>query len=361
MAISPQPTQPNRLTQTQAEFSINSSNIVDWMGDFADELNAVSSTYLLGVTGTSTTSNSIGTGAKTFTTQTGLGFVVGNTLRLAFDSTNYMTGDVTSYNSGTGSLVVNVTSVLGSGTRTSWTISLAAVGANNASSVSFTPAGNIAATDVQDAIEELDTEKLSSAAGAVTGTNLEDIITAGSIGSVSQIPVITYDVNGRVTATSSAAKITLGTSQNTTSGTSIDFTSIPSTVKRITVMLAGVSTNGTSSYMLQLGAGSVTTTGYLSSGFGWTGGNNGNAITTGILFHGQAPTAATAYNAVMTLTNLTGNTWIASSICNATTGTVQQHFSTGTLTLGGALDRVRLTTIGGTDTFDAGSMNILME
>ena len=54
------------------------------------------------------------------------------------------------------------------------------------------------------------------------------------------------------------------TAQATTSGTSITFTGIPSWVKRITVMFNGVSTSGTSPVQIQLGAGSVTTTGYSS-------------------------------------------------------------------------------------------------
>jgi len=47
--------------------------------------------------------------------------------------------------------------------------------------------------------------------------------------------------------------IVSGTAVASTSGTSIDFTSIPSWVKRVTVMFAGVSTNGTGSYLIQIG------------------------------------------------------------------------------------------------------------
>jgi hypothetical protein len=155
--------------------------------------------------------------------------------------------------------------------------------------------------------------------------------------------------------------ITSATAQASTSGTSINFTDIPSWVKRITVMFNGVSTSGTSIRQAQLGAGSVTTSGYTSSGFGWTGGTNGVASTTGIIFDGQAPVAATAYNAVMTINNFGNNTWVASSLIAATTGTVQQFISTGAITLSGTLDRVRITTVNGTDTFDAGSINILYE
>lgn len=60
--------------------------------------------------------------------------------------------------------------------------------------------------------------------------------------------------------------LTLGTAQNTTSGTSIDFTGIPSWAKRITVMLSGVSTNGSSNYLLRIGSGSFSASGYLGAG-----------------------------------------------------------------------------------------------
>ena len=157
MAITSQPTTPDRNTQTQQEFSINAENTVTWQGQFADELNAASSTYLLGVTSTSTTSNTIGTGSKTFTIETGLGFVVGNSIRVANDGSNYMTGDVVSYTTGTGVIEINITSISGSGTYTSWTLSLSAVGASASSDITVTPSGNITASNVQTALEELDT------------------------------------------------------------------------------------------------------------------------------------------------------------------------------------------------------------
>lgn len=73
----------------------------------------------LNATATSSTSNSIGTGSKTFTVASGLWFVAGQTVT-ATSGANSMTGTVTSY-SGT-TLVLNITSTVGSGTFTSWTI-----------------------------------------------------------------------------------------------------------------------------------------------------------------------------------------------------------------------------------------------
>lgn len=75
-------------------------------------------------TGTSSTSLTVGTGSKTFTTQAGLAFAVGNTVLIAStaNSANYMQGAITAY-SGT-SMTVNVTSTGGSGTVASWNLSL---------------------------------------------------------------------------------------------------------------------------------------------------------------------------------------------------------------------------------------------
>jgi len=157
---------------------------------------------------------------------------------------------------------------------------------------------------------------------------------------------------------SSTQKIVRGTSVATTSGTSIDFTGIPSWVKRITIMINAVSTSGTSLVIFQLGSTTFTTSGYVGYCNSWTG-TIPTTITTGL--------GTTANNAAvdgrqgtMTITNLTGNTWIGQGNFMLTTST-NGGVSVGNVTLGGVLDRVRLTTINGTDTFDAGSINIMYE
>lgn len=155
--------------------------------------------------------------------------------------------------------------------------------------------------------------------------------------------------------------INSGTAVNTTSGTSVDITGIPAGVKRITLMLKGVSASSNGVFIAQLGAGSITSTGYTSTGWGWTGGTNGLATTVGLLFQGQVGTSGTVYNAVMTINSFGGNAWVSQATTAATTGTVDKFASTGAVTLGGTLDRIRLTTTGGTDTFTAGSINILYE
>lgn len=169
-------------------------------------------------------------------------------------------------------------------------------------------------------------------------------------------------LNGTTGVQDNSGAFVLGTSVASTSGTSIDFTSIPSWVKRITVMFNNLSTNGTSPRQIQLGtSGGVEASGYTSSGFGWTGGVNGLSSTTGILIDGQTPDSSKAYNAVMTINNFGSNTWVCSSLIAATSGSVSQFMATGAKTLSGTLDRIRITTVNGTDAFDAGSINILYE
>jgi hypothetical protein len=73
---------------------------------------------------TSSTSLTLGSGTQTLTVGTGLAYTVGQTAVIAYDATHYMTGTVVSYTSGSGVLVVSVTTVVGAGTFASWTVNL---------------------------------------------------------------------------------------------------------------------------------------------------------------------------------------------------------------------------------------------
>lgn len=80
-----------------------------------------------GTSGTSTTSLTIGAGAKSFTTQSGKAWVVGQPAiiaRTSAPSTTRMSGTITAYNAGTGAMTVAVDATTGTGTFTDWTISL---------------------------------------------------------------------------------------------------------------------------------------------------------------------------------------------------------------------------------------------
>lgn len=161
-----------------------------------------------------------------------------------------------------------------------------------------------------------------------------------------------------------ASVITSATAQASTSGTSIDFTSIPSWVKRITVMFNAISTSSTSPIQIQIGdSGGVETTGYVG-----TNSVIGSAsavsvsISTGYLItiSTSYTAAAYTYSGKLTLHNFGSNTWIADGLVNYTTNPYM-YITNGIKTLSDTLDRVRITTVNGTDTFDAGSINILYE
>jgi hypothetical protein len=199
-----------------------------------------------------------------------------------------------------------------------------------------------------------------SAAAAATDTTLTLPNTTGTVvtSTASAVGQVPFSTDGSTfTATQ---KIVQGTAQASTSGTSIDFTSIPSWVKRVTVMFNAVSTNGTSQIVIQLGAGSIVTTGYNNAyGAITTASLLGAATATSYFVASNNPTAATATYGSMIFSLLGSNTWVGQGNFFLRADTV--NYSAGALTLSGALDRVRITTAGGTDTFDAGSINIMYE
>jgi len=164
------------------------------------------------------------------------------------------------------------------------------------------------------------------------------------------------------TASGGSGGITSGTAV-TASGTSVDFTSIPAGVKRVTVMFNGVSTNGVSVYQLQIGSGSFVTSGYSGNYLQSTSSSAAVAAAASSGFNIAHPTASTAtYSGqmVLTLLNSSTNLWISCCQVGDSSNTRMEN-STGFLSLPGTLDRVRMTTVNGTDTFDAGSINILYE
>jgi hypothetical protein len=163
-----------------------------------------------------------------------------------------------------------------------------------------------------------------------------------------------------VLSTGVSGTLVQGTAVASTSATSINFTAIPSWVKRVTVNLSGVSTNGTSNYLIQIGSGSITSSGYASqSGLINTGGGaSGANSTAGFISHGVE--AASTRNGTFLITLLNENTYTCfGNVANI--GTDGVVMTGGSVTLGGALDRVRITTVNGTDTFDAGTINIQYE
>lgn len=144
----------------------------------------------------------------------------------------------------------------------------------------------------------------------------------------------------------------------TASGTSVNFTSIPSWVKRITVMFDGVSTNGTSNILVRLGtSGGIITTGYVS---GSSTSSGTNTTATDGLFAVNSVAAAENYTGNIVIYNITGTTWVSANHCaNMTTGNTR--IGGGSIDIAGALTQLSITTASGTQVFDAGTINILYE
>jgi hypothetical protein len=172
------------------------------------------------------------------------------------------------------------------------------------------------------------------------------------------------EYNGQFFGTDSAGsraqlqRIVRATAVASTSGTSIDFTNIPAWTQKITVMFSGVSTNGTSIPLIQLGTGS---TSYTTSGYIGSSGTNGTFInpTTGMGLNGVGFAAYTR-SGVITITNISANTWVGSGVLGDSAG-ANMNYMGSSISLAATLTAVRITTTNGTDAYDAGTVNIIYE
>jgi hypothetical protein len=177
---------------------------------------------------------------------------------------------------------------------------------------------------------------------------------------------MTVTINGSAGVTTNSGAVYNGlqtdTAKASTSGTSIDFTGIPSWVKRITVMFQGVSTNGTSHIQIQLGdSGGVETTGYLGTSTTIQGTAAGTtAFTAGFGIRYDSAAGVRHGAITISLLNSSTNAWAAAGVIatSDTAGTIQ---TAGTKALSDILTTLRITTVNGTDTFDAGTVNIIYE
>lgn len=128
MAITPLPDPPSR-GQTPEVFAEKGDAFLGALPQFAMELDAVA--IAMTANSTNATSGAVhtiaSTGSKTLQTQIGKSYVVGMTVRAAYadNGTIWMQGDVTSYDPSTGVLVITMNASQGSGTYSSWILSLA--------------------------------------------------------------------------------------------------------------------------------------------------------------------------------------------------------------------------------------------
>ena len=157
-------------------------------------------------------------------------------------------------------------------------------------------------------------------------------------------------------------RYSMADAQPTTSGTAVDFVGIPSWAKRLTIGFDAVSTGGVNVVMVQLGTvAGVLSTGYIGSAVQMSPGATptGASTNTGILLSGNNSSADTRYGHML-LTKLSGDMWVGSSV--SPLGNVTSvGLGGGKVNLPGVLDRIRVTTFGGTDVFDGGNVSLIIE
>jgi len=142
--------------------------------------------------------------------------------------------------------------------------------------------------------------------------------------------------------------------QSAPQGATVDFNSIPSWVREIDVIFVELSTTGTSRKLLQIGdSGGIETTGYVSQANFLAGSISTVSSTQGWMFEDTA--AASNLSGMWNLKNIYGNMWVCTGMLRLSGAT---NIVAGHKELSGTLDRIRFTTVGGTDTMDAGSINV---
>ena len=142
-----------------------------------------------------------------------------------------------------------------------------------------------------------------------------------------------------------------------------DLTDIPAGVRRITLVLNQVSTNGGSIVQIQLGSTTFTTSGYASNSHAIAGTAVGSTSAASGHIIDPGGSAAFSRTGFIDLFARAANEWYGEHKLNVV-GDANPRLHLGAAAspvLAGALDRIRLTTVGGTDTFDSGNIDIAWE
>lgn len=198
--------------------------------------------------------------------------------------------------------------------------------------------------------------------GTLAASQLEMLSQSGT-GIITIVPPAT-NTNRTLTlpdVTGTVSTLNMGTAVASTSGTSIDFTGIPAGVKKITINFVGVSSNGTSRKIVQLGdSGGFENTGYLgASTVAGTSSTGGYAATDGFVMNFFAAADVAHGSMTINLVDLASNTWASNHTLGLTSAFAV--FGGGSKSLSATLTQIRITTQNGTDAFDAGTINIMYE
>ena len=152
-------------------------------------------------------------------------------------------------------------------------------------------------------------------------------------------------------------------SVSSTSGVAVDFTGIPSWAKRITILFSTLTTSGSSIPVFRAGPGGVpVTSGYVGCTSGVsTGASAGNHTDGARLFSTSWASSYVAHGRItFTLANPASNLWEYDGV-SALSNIAAAAFFGGSIALAGALDIIRLTTQGGSDTFQSGTLRMIYE
>ncbi len=200
---------------------------------------------------------------------------------------------------------------------------------------------------------------LKTGAGNTTALTLDASQNATFAGTLSSGD---FNSSGVITGSTGALyPLTRGVAVAAASQTAITYTTIPSTANRVTIGFTNFSSSGTSQWLIQLGTSAgITNTGYASVSTRISGAAASQfSSTAGVLLATQV--AAASVSGVIIFNHIGSNVWVATGTAGDVTAAIVGLTTSGSKTLPGILDRLSITTVNGTDTFDAGAVNILWE
>lgn len=308
----------------------------------------------------STSSVAIGTGTKTFTVSTGLSLNAGQFLLIASDAaptTNYMWGQITSYSGST--LQVNVTVDVGSGTYADWTMYLTGERGATGATGSVTDANDITAgTSAGINLQNVGgTTVLNIGAGGGVSATLSGNLSMNTSNKIVNMadPSSAQDAATKNYVDSRSVNNALVA---TTSGTEVELiTGLPTTVKKIILSFVGVSLSGTENILVQLGdSGGYYTSGYTSI-FNNSGSSTVGSSAAGFSFGDANAASLWRGHVILTKADSASDLWVASSVMSSATNLSNMA---GSINLSNPLEDIRVKS-SGTNTFDAGSINVQYE